>query len=224
MDEVKILYETQDLAVCLKPAGVLSQTGKPGQASMVSLLEEQLHTPVFPVHRLDREAAGVMVYAKNEAMAAQLSRQIQQGGFTKEYLAVVRGCPNQDQGLWTDLLYHDQKRNKTFVVDRKRKGVREARLVYRCLERTEDCTLVQVHLLTGRTHQIRVQFASRGMPLVGDGRYGGGSGALGLWSLRLGFRLPETGSLCFASLPEALGPFGNLEVPEPLQPNNFMVL
>ena len=133
MDSIKILYEDSQITVCVKPAGILSQTGKTGEASMVTQLETQLGTSIYPVHRLDREAAGVMVYAKTERGAADLSRQIQSGKLEKEYLAVVQGRPRPDQGMLTDFLYHDQRKNKTYVVKRPRKGVKEARLLYRVL-------------------------------------------------------------------------------------------
>lgn len=185
--ELNILYEDPEIVVCLKPAGVLSQAGKAGQESMLSLLGAQLGGEFFPVHRLDKEVSGVMVYARTEKAAADLSRQIQQGRMKKEYLAVVRGCPEDETGILEDLLLHDMKKNKSYVVARERKGVKKARLSYRVLGKGEGCALVQVRLFTGRTHQIRVQFASRGMPLLGDGRYGGGSGKICLWSVRLTF-------------------------------------
>jgi 23S rRNA pseudouridine1911/1915/1917 synthase len=203
--DIPILLDNRDLVVCQKLPGLLSQTSDSGENSMVSQLEQQLHCAIFPVHRLDREVGGVMVYAKNQKTAADLSRQIQQGKMQKEYLAVVRGLPEPPSGLLTDLLYHDRQRNKTYVVARARKDVKEARLRYRVLESNQGCSLVQVLLLTGRTHQIRVQFASRQLPLLGDGRYGGGSGPLQLWSARL--RFFYGGAQCFTCLPPALGPF-----------------
>lgn len=189
-----VLYSDRHVAVCIKPAGVLSQDA--GENSMPQLLQKQLNVrQVFPVHRLDREAGGVMVYALNQKAAAALSRAIQAGGLEKQYLAVLQGSPEQDSGLLEDLLYHDKGKNKTYVVKRLRKGVKDARLEYQVLERTQDQTLVQIRLLTGRTHQIRVQFASRRLPLAGDGKYGGGSGSLGLWSYRLCFPHPAAGKM-----------------------------
>ncbi len=170
MDPIEILYRSHDLLICVKPAGVLSQSGTSGQKSMISLLESQTGCRVYPVHRLDREVGGVMVYALSRTAAGNLSQQIQSGQMVKEYLAVTNGIPSQSEGLLTDLLFHDRVRNKTFVVDRKRKGVKEARLMYRVLQTSPSQSLIQVRLLTGRTHQIRVQFASRGTPLSGDAR------------------------------------------------------
>ncbi len=222
MDSIKILYEDSQITVCVKPAGILSQTGKTGEASMVTQLETQLGTSIYPVHRLDREAAGVMVYAKTERGAADLSRQIQSGKLEKEYLAVVQGRPRPDQGMLTDFLYHDQRKNKTYVVKRPRKGVKEARLLYRVLMEREHETLVQIRLLTGRTHQIRVQFASRRWPLAGDGRYGGGSGTMQLWSMRLSFLTLQMERRSFVELPDAMGSFSEIEMPEALNPSNFL--
>ena len=206
MEPVRILYETDGFVVCLKPRNVLSQAGKPGETSMPGLLKEQLGGEIYPVHRLDRQVGGVMVYARTQEAAAELSRAIQQGTMKKEYLAVVHGGLEADSGEMQDLLLHDARKNKSYVVSRMRAGVKKARLSYRVLNREEDRTLVQVRLFTGRTHQIRVQFASRQLPLLGDGRYGGGSGEIALWSVRLTF--PYGGkTLCFGALPDSLGGF-----------------
>ena len=207
MDPIEILYRSHDLLICVKPAGVLSQSGTSGQKSMISLLESQTGCRVYPVHRLDREVGGVMVYALSRTAAGNLSQQIQSGQMVKEYLAVTNGIPPQSEGLLTDLLFHDRVRNKTYVVDRKRKGVKEARLMYRVLETSQSQSLIHVRLLTGRTHQIRVQFASRGTPLSGDGKYGGGSGPLLLWAFGLTLDLPGAERNRFTAIPSKLGSF-----------------
>ena len=118
MEPIRILYENQAFAVCLKPRNVLSQAGKPGEPSMIDLLKEQLGSEIYPVHRLDRQVGGVMVYAKTQASAAYFSREIQQGNLKKEYLAVVHGCPEADSGELNDLLLHDARKNKSYVVSR----------------------------------------------------------------------------------------------------------
>lgn len=189
---MEILFESPELIVCLKPAGLSSQQEAKGE-SMPVLLQQHTGRAVYPVHRLDKPAAGLMVYAKTEKAAAFLSAAMQCGQFHKEYLAALRGTPEAPSGRLEDLLYHDVRRNKTYVVNRKRKGVREAALEYETVTQIDGLTLVRVRLLTGRTHQIRVQFGSRKLPLCGDGTYGGGSGPLGLWSAHLTFPNPAGG-------------------------------
>ena len=198
---IRILYEDNALVVCLKPPGLLSQSG-PGE-DLLQVLGTQLNCALHPVHRLDRGVGGVMVYAKTSKAAAVLSAAVQQRIFDKEYLCIVRGQPAEESGVYQDLLLHDKSRNKTFVVNRMRGGVKEASLEYRVLARQENLSLVRVKLHTGRTHQIRVQFSSRKIPLLGDGKYGGGSGQIALWSFHLSFPHPHTGkTLSFSYLPE----------------------
>lgn len=169
----------------------------------MQVLLQQTGCSLFPVHRLDRGVGGVMVYAKTQKAAAALSAAIQNRTFEKEYLCVVHGCPQEPAGIYEDLLLHDRTRNKTFVVDRMRGGVKKASLDYRVLESSGDLSLIRVHLHTGRTHQIRVQFASRKTPLLGDGKYGGGSGQIALWSWHLAFPHPVTKKpLTFSHLPQ----------------------
>ena len=191
---LRILWQDESLACCEKPAGILSEGELP------ALVREACGCPAaFLVHRLDRDVGGAMVTAKTQKAAAALSAQIQNGQFQKEYLAVVCGCPKEPDGTLRDLLFHDAKKNKTFVVRRERKGVREAVLSYRVLAHTADApfgeaSLVCIRLETGRTHQIRVQFASRQLPLAGDRRYGGrGICGIALWSRRISFLHPVTG-------------------------------
>ena len=159
-----ILYEDKDLAVCLKPVGLDSEHQLP------EALKETLGGEIFTVHRLDQNVGGVMVYGRTKAAAAELSRLIREGSMVKEYVALVHGTP-PEAGDWQDLLFKDSRRGKVFVVDRQRSGVKDARLEYVRLS-GGDPSLVQIRLHTGRSHQIRVQFASRGFPLVGDRKYG----------------------------------------------------
>lgn len=197
---IPVLFRDRLLAVCVKPPGVLSQDG-PGR-TLPALLREQLGGEAFPVHRLDREAGGVLVCARTRAAAGTLSAALAGGAFRKEYLCVLRGSPPSAEGTCTDLLVHDRARNRSFVVQRARGGAREARLDYRVLSAKDGLSFVLVRLHTGRTHQIRVQFASRGTPLLGDGRYGGGPGPLALWSFSLAFPHPSGRPMAFHALPE----------------------
>ena len=192
----KILYEDTHLLLIEKPVGIPSHEAE-GDCVPHRLIERGFSVKV--VHRLDKPTGGVMTYARTDQAAARLSAMVgQHDVFQKAYLAVVQGCPDETEGTYTDLLYHDVRKNKSYVVNRRRNGVREAKLDYSVLETvtTDEGTfsLVRVRLHTGRTHQIRVQFASRKMPLYGDSRYGGVKGpALGLWSHRLALPHPVTG-------------------------------
>lgn len=209
--QIKILYKDDAIAVCVKPAGVLSQAGKPEEETMLTCLEAQLGGTFYPVHRLDRQVGGVMVYGRTSEAAGALGKEIQQGNMKKEYLAAVHGAVTPESGEMEDLLLHDVRNNKSFVVKRMRGGVKKARLSYCLLDTRNDSSLVQVRLHTGRTHQIRVQFASRKHPLLGDGRYGGGSGQIALWSARITFHHPKTGKqCCFSAMPERLGPWSSI--------------
>lgn len=161
---MEILHQDKDLAVIVKPVGLESQAAVPAE------LEKQLGGMFYPVHRLDLNVGGVMVYARTKQAAAALSKAIQEGSMVKEYVAMVHGAP-EETGDWEDLLFKDSARNKVFVVKRMRGGVKKARLEYRRLTQGET-SLVHIRLHTGRSHQIRVQFSSRGFPLVGDHKYG----------------------------------------------------
>lgn len=181
---------------------------------MPRLLSEELGGDIYCVHRLDRAVGGVMVYARTAAAAAALSRQIAACQFHKEYLAVVQGRPEEDSAILRDLLFWDRAKNKSFVVKRQRGGVKDAELEYALLEALPELSLLRVILHTGRTHQIRVQFSSRAMPLVGDVKYGSRyrDCALALWSHALGFRHPATGkAMSFSAMPELVFPWNGFE-------------
>ena len=161
---MEILYCDNSIAVCIKPVGLDSEMEVP------NALKESIGGDFYPVHRLDKNVGGVMVYARGRSAAAALSQAIQNGAMVKEYVAMVHGTP-PETGDWTDLLWKDSGKNKVFVVKRERRGVKKARLEFTRLTEGET-SLVRIQLHTGRSHQIRVQFASRGFPLVGDHKYG----------------------------------------------------
>ena len=178
---MKILYHDAQIAVCVKPVGLDSQTEAP------AALSEALGGDFLPVHRLDKNVGGVMVYARTKEAAGKLSAAIQAGAMVKEYVAAVHGTP-PERGDWEDWLFKDSSKNKVFVVKKERKGVKKARLEFTRL-REGETSLVRIRLHTGRTHQIRVQFASRGYPLAGDHKYGArdDNSAPMLYSYKLSF-------------------------------------
>ena len=199
MSDLTILYEDAHLVICLKPPGVLSEDSEKGRC-MPALLREHYRAQgkndyIATVHRLDKIVGGVMVFSRRRQVTGLLTAAIARHEITKEYLAVLRGHPEKAEDTLTDLLFRDAAHNKSYVVRRMRKGVREARLSYREIARTEALSLVRIQLHTGRTHQIRVQFASRGLPLLGDIRYGSRDErcTAALWSYRLALRHPVTG-------------------------------
>ncbi len=195
---MKILYESPDFLAVVKPAGVLSEdSGKTD--SVPGMLRAEGRKEVYPVHRLDRAVGGVMIYALNKKACGKLSVLVSERAFEKEYLAVVHGTPDPPEGEMRDLLFKDSAKNKSYVVRRMRKGVKEAVLEYSLLGTvlgaegaSERFSLVRIRLHTGRSHQIRVQFSSRKMPLLGDHKYGSredGTGGIALWSNRIRFAL-----------------------------------
>ena len=159
-----ILHSDKDLVIVIKPVGLDSEHQLP------EMISAELGGEVYPVHRLDLNVGGLMVYARTKVAAASLSKSVQEGSLVKEYVATVHGTP-PESGDWQDLLFKDSRKNKVFVVKKQRSGVKPARLEFSRLRAGEE-SLVRIRLHTGRSHQIRVQFSSRGYPLVGDHKYG----------------------------------------------------
>lgn len=207
------------MIIAEKPANMLSEPSGCGN-DVVSAIKEQTGAQCFLVHRLDRGTGGAMVLAKDGKTAAKLSEAIQQRDFTKEYLAVIKGTPEEESGVFEDLLFKDSQKNKTFVVARERKGVKAAKLRYKVLSTEGNfehgvCSLVLAALETGRTHQVRVQFASRKMPLLGDGKYGSRDNRCetALWSFHIAFKHPQSEKYISAiSLPPREYPWDRFEV------------
>jgi len=191
---MELIYQDKDIVVCVKPARVLSTDEPGGVPELVRQALGNKKADVRTVHRLDRVVSGLMVLARNAKAASELSRQIRDGEFTKEYMAVVHGTP-ENAGTLKDLLVRDKARKMTMVAHEPGKGVQEAILYYQRLKAAEGLSRVRIQLQTGRTHQIRVQFSSRGMPLVGERKYAvlEDDCEIALWSYRLAFTHPSTG-------------------------------
>ena len=192
---MQILYSDRGIVVCIKPVGLDSE------AEVPAALKEILSGEIFPIHRLDKNVGGIMVFARTKAAAAALSKAVQEGQLIKEYVALVHGTPSES-GDWEDFLFKDSRKNKVFTVKKERKGVKYARLEFRRLSEGEQ-SLVHIRLHTGRSHQIRVQFSSRGFPLVGDHKYGSRDAASApmLFSCRV--RVPWNGETrIFEVLPD----------------------
>lgn len=189
------LYQDADIVVAVKPSRVLSTDEPGGMPELVRKTLGDQKADVRTVHRLDRVVSGLMVLARNAAAASELSRQIRENEFTKEYMAVLHGCPDRTEGTLRDLLGRDKARKMTYVADTPGKGIQEAVLDYQVLAKTDVFSKVRIQLHTGRTHQIRVQFASRNLPLVGERKYSERNDPceIALWSCRLAFRHPRTG-------------------------------
>lgn len=187
-----ILYADNYIAVCVKPFGVLSTDESGG---LPELARSELGTDnIRTVHRLDRVVGGLMLLARTRHAASDLGKQIMERGIAKEYMAIIEGCPAESRGTMFDYLRRDKRERKTYVVSEKGEDTQDARLDYEIMESKKGLSAVHIRLHTGRTHQIRAQFSSRGFPLVGDKKYGGPEAEnIALWSCRLSFRHPKTG-------------------------------
>lgn len=212
---IKILHFDKQIIVCEKPRGILSQADASRARNLPDILKEQTGSYyIEAVHRLDRPVGGVMVYARSKKAAAILCEDVKNHSFEKEYLAVIHGKPEENSAELRDFLFKDRQRCKSYVVKTMRKGAKEAILSYEVLETVGDLSLIKVKLKTGRTHQIRVQFSSRNMPLVGDEKYGGAADKcnIALFSHKIKFSHPQTKKpLEFVLYPENVYPFNKFK-------------
>lgn len=205
---MELIHVDRDIVVCIKPPRVLSTDEPGGLPDLVRLAIGDSN--VRTVHRLDRVVSGLMVLARTKKSASELSRQIRQGDFEKEYLAVLHGVPDASAGTLQDYLLRSKPERKTYVVAEPGKDVQEAILNYRLLSARENLSKVQIELVTGRTHQIRAQFSSRNLPLVGDQKYGKPEDdcEIALWSYKIAFNHPYTGRrMEFVQNPPAVYPW-----------------
>ncbi len=203
-----ILYEDKNILICRKLPGMVSQHSANGKGLADEVFEYCGYAGI--IHRLDLNVGGAIVFGKNKFAASKLSALVSENKIDKRYIAVIHGCPEEEKGVFEDLLFKDSSKNKSFVVKRMRKGVKKASLEYNVISKTQingqDASLVSIKLHTGRTHQIRVQFSSRKMPLFGDGKYGGrdNNSALALWSQSVEFLSPfEQKNIKVQSWPDA---------------------
>ena len=210
---MEIVYIDESVIVCVKPAGILSPDEPGGLPELIRKELGDEKADVRTVHRLDRAVSGLMLLARGAKAASELSRQIREDEFEKEYLAVVHG-ETENRASLRDLLLRNKARKMTFVVTEPEKGVQEALLDYETVGRADGMSMVRIHLHTGRTHQIRVQFSSRGFPLVGERKYCEPMDdcPLALWSHKIGFTHPESGeAMCFVKEPPHIAPWDKMQ-------------
>lgn len=210
---MKILHEDNHVIVVVKEAGTLTQSDDSGSDSLLDQVREYVRVKYNKpgeaflglVHRLDRNVGGVMVFARTSKAASRLAEQIRARTFDKQYLAVVEGEISSESGMLSDWLLKDEPTNTTEVVDANTPGAKEAKLKYQKLDSNDELTLLNIHLETGRSHQIRAQLAHKGNPLWGDAKYGAEEQGhnLGLWAYSLSFQHPTLKTeLKFIELPD----------------------
>ena len=196
MDPIQIYFENESIIICEKPAGVSSEDG--GLPDL--LCKQKGIDKLYAVHRLDKMVTGGIMYAKTKRAASAISMQITNGVFRKSYIAAAEGKPEKEEDSWEDFLFYDRKQGKSYVVQRERYGVKKAIMNYRYIggfiaDSGKLGSFLEIELVTGRTHQIRAQLASRRHPVLGDRRYGSKEdiGGIALRSYKMVFDDPDTG-------------------------------
>ena len=225
MIEIPIIFEDNHLLVVKKPPNILSQGDKTGDADMLTLLKEDIkirynkpgNVYLGLVHRLDRPVGGVMIFAKTSKAASRLSDQIRKREFEKIYMAVIYGKPSKDKNRLIHYLLKDSKTNRVSTVRKDYEGAKEAVLDYEVIETVKGLSLVKINLLTGRPHQIRVQFSTIGHPLYADQRYGPKGNNEGqqiaLWCHEITCQHPTLKErMSFTSLPEQQSPWDKFKL------------
>lgn len=204
MEELKILYEDNHIIVVLKPHNILSQGDETADKSLLDMVKEYIkekynkpgNVYVGLIHRLDRPTGGVMVFAKTSKAASRLTDELKNKQFTKRYVAVVVGAPKYKASRLEHFLRKDEKENIVTVCSRGSVGAKQAILEYDTIKSVNGMSLLDVQILTGRSHQIRVQLSEIGVPVFGDVKYGGEKMPKGynlaLWAYELQFSHPVT--------------------------------
>lgn len=213
---LNVIYEDNHIIVVEKPVNVASQADKTGDMDMLTMVKEYIREKynkpgnvyVGLVHRLDRPVGGIMVFAKTSKAASRLSESIRTKDFHKTYLAVVHNENLKAEDIFEDYLYKNEALNKSMVVSKEKHGSKLSKLSYKILKTENDLSLVEIKLETGRHHQIRVQFSSRGNSLYGDQKYGKGPAntQIALWAYKIEFKHPTQDKLLtFECKPKAIG-------------------
>ncbi len=223
---LNVLYEDNHIIVVEKPFNMPTQEDESKDPDLLNMVKEYVRIKynkpgeayIGLVHRLDRVAGGVMVFARTSKAASRLSEQVRNRTFEKEYLTVVEGMLKNDSGELIDFLRKDNNTNTVSVVNKNANGAKEAKLRYDLLESKNGLNLLKVNLLTGRPHQIRVQFSSRQNPIYGDGKYRSSyqsKKGIALWAYRLSFEHPTKKEvMTFELLPQAVTPWDNFRISE----------
>lgn len=235
INDLIILHEDNHILVVLKPQNIPTQADSSEDIDMLNIVKNYIKVSkekpgdvyVGLVHRLDRPTGGVMVFAKTSKAAARLSLAIREGNVDKKYLAVLCGSPRYKTGKLTHYISKDERTNIVTIVPMSVDGAKFAELDYKVLEEKQGYSLVGINLITGRSHQARVQMASMGTPIFGDKKYGANEKSskynLALWAYELKFPHPITQEMMvFRAHPEMTAtPWRGFDIPKYLDINKI---